>query len=145
MAGRRKDALKKREIDSITRPGKIFILPGCIFRASNPAIVGCEVVAGIVKAGYKLFKDDKQIGEIKQIQSDGKNISEAKIGDKMAVSIMGPTVGRQINETDVLYTEVSGEDYRKLKKLEKLVTDNELKTLEEIKEIKRKHDPRWGL
>ncbi len=140
-----KEATKKKELDTITRPGKILILPGCIFRASNPAIVGCDVISGSVKAGYKLFKEDKAIGEIKQVQSQGKSIAEAKIGDKVAISIDGPTVGRQINESDVLYTDISEEDYRKLKKFEKLLAENEVKLMEEIKEIKRKYNPRWGL
>lgn len=140
-----KEATKKKELDTITRPGKMLILPGCIFRASNPAIVGCDVISGIVKSGYKLFKDDKPIGEIKQVQSQGKSINEAKIGDKIAVSIEGPTVGRQINESDVIYTDITEEDYRKLKKFDKLLTENELKVMEEIKTIKRKYNPRWGL
>src|SRR3989338_5358167 len=140
-----KEATKKKELDTITRPGKILILPGCIFRASQPAIVGCDVISGIVKPGYKLFKDDKPVGEIKQVQSQGKSINEAKIGDKVAVSIEGPTVGRQINESDVLYTDITEEDYRKLKKFDKLLTENELKVMEEIKTIKRKYNPRWGL
>ena len=140
-----KEATRKKELDTITRPGKILILPGCIFRASNPAIVGCDVISGIVKPGYKLFKDDKPIGEIKQVQSQGKSINEAKIGDKIAVSIEGPTVGRQINESDVLYTDITEEDYRKLKRFDKLLAENELKVMEEIKTIKRKYNPRWGL
>jgi len=140
-----KEATKKKELDTITRPGKILILPGCIFRASNPAIVGCDVISGIVKPGYKLFKDDKPIGEIKQVQSQGKSINEAKIGDKIAVSIEGPTIGRQINESDVLYTDITEEDYRKLKRFDKLLAENELKVMEEIKTIKRKYNPRWGL
>lgn len=138
-------ATKKKELDSITRPGKIMILPGCVFRASNPAIVGCDVISGIVKPGYSLFKADKAVGEIKQIQSQGKNIAESKIGDKVAISIDGPAVGRQIAESDVLYTDISEEDYRKLRKFEKFLTESELKLLEEIKEIKRQYNPRWCL
>jgi len=53
-----KENIKKREIEGLTRPGKIRILPACVFRASNPAIVGCEVQGGIVKPGYTLFKND---------------------------------------------------------------------------------------
>lgn len=140
-----KESMRKKEMEGITRAGKMLILPGCVFRASNPAIVGCEIVSGIVRPGCQLFREDRIIGEIKQIQSQGKNINEAKIGDKVAVSISGATVGRQIDEADVLYTELSGEDYKKLKKFESLLTDHEIKTLEAIKEIKRKYDPKWGL
>ena len=137
-----KEEKKKKELEEITRPGKLRILPGFVFRASNPAIVGCEV-EGIVKPGYKLMKE-KNIGEIKQIQSQGENKGEAKTGDKVAISISGPTVGRQINEDDVLYTDVSSEEYKRLKKNENLLTETEKRILEEIKNIKQKSDPMWG-
>jgi translation initiation factor 5B len=141
------ERIKKDEIDSITRAGKIKILPGCIFRSSNPAIVGCDVLGGIIKPGYFLFKNDgeaKQVGQIKQIQSQGQTVDEAKIGDKVAVSIIGPTVGRQINESDELYTDIGSEDYKSLLKNEKMLTEHEKKVMEEIKEIKRKKEPNWG-
>lgn len=141
-----KELLKKKELEGITRPGKIRILPECIFRASNPAIVGCEVLGGILKPGYKLLKEERGVvGEIKQIQSQGQNIEEAKIGDKIAVSIVGPIVGRQIDESDVLYTEISSDEYKRLRSNEQFLTENEKAVLEEIKEIKKKHDRRWGL
>ncbi len=139
-----KEATKKREIESIARAGKIRLLPGCIFRASNPAIVGCEVLGGIIKPGYKLLKEYKEIGEIKQIQNQGQNVDSATISDKVAVSIIGPTVGRQIDESDILYTDLSGDDYKRLIKNEKLLTEHEKKVLEEIVELKRKQDRMWG-
>ena len=138
-----KEEKKKKELEEITRPGKIKILPGFVFRASNPAIVGCEV-EGVVKPGYKLMKE-KDVGEIKQIQSQGENISEAKTGDKMAISISGPTIGRQVFESDVLYTDISSEEYKKLKKNENFLSESEKKILEEIKKIKQKLNPMWGL
>jgi translation initiation factor 5B len=108
--------------------------------------VGCEVLGGVLKPGYHLFKEERgNVGEIKQIQSQGQNVDEAKIGDKIAVSIVGPVVGRQIDESDVLYTEMTSEEYLKLKKNERFLTEHELAVLEEIKEIKKRHDPRWGL
>ncbi|MDI6722018.1 MAG: translation initiation factor IF-2 [Candidatus Aenigmarchaeota archaeon] len=147
-----KESIKQKEIEEITRPGKITILPGCTFRASNPAIVGCEVLGGIVRPKFNLFKEVedfpgtlKECGEIKQIQSQGENVSEAKTGDKVAISIMGPAVGRQIIEGDILYTDISSDEYKKLIKNEKLLSDSEVKALNEIRELKRKKDPKWGL
>jgi translation initiation factor 5B len=108
----------------------------------------CQVSGGIVKPGYGLFKingDIKQVGEIKQLQSQGQSVEQAKIGDKVAVSITGPVIGRQINESDVLYTDLNTQDYKKLMSHQKLLSEHEKKILEEIKEIKRKFDPRWGL
>ena len=142
---KKKSDIIKEELENVTKPGKLRILPGHVFRVNNPAIVGCEILGGFMKPGYKLFIESSSIGEVKQIQSQGENVSEAKIGDKVAVSITGPTIGRQIKEGDVLFTDLSGEDYKKLKKFHHLLTGHEKQVLEEITELKRKHDPRWGL
>lgn len=140
-----KEGIKKKEIEGLTRPAKIRILPGCVFRASNPAIVGCEVGGGLLRSGSPLMKDGKPVGEVKQIQSQGQNIDEAKSGDKIAVSITGPTVGRQIYEGDTLYTDIGSGDYKKLLKNEQFMTSTEKQVLQEIFEIKRSQDPRYGL
>jgi len=140
-----KEDIKKKELDAIIRPGKIKLIPGCVFRASNPAIVGCEVIGGIIKPGYKLMKEDKEIGEVKQLQNQGKNMDEAKIGDKIAISIIGPTVGRQIDENDTLLTDLTSNDYKNLIKNEKFLTEHEKTVLEEIKSIKQKKDKMWGM
>lgn len=139
-----KEELKKREIAVVTRPAKITILPGYVFRASNPAIVGCEVF-GTAKPGYKLLNiDGREIGEIKQIQKEGETLESVE-NDKVAISISGPTVGRQIFEGDVLYSNITNDDYKKLKAFEKFLSENEKSILNEIFEIKRKIDSRFGL
>ena len=97
-----------------------------------------------MRPDYKLIKDDKEVGEIKQIQIQGKNVEEAKIGDKVAISIIGPTVGRQIDESDTLYTDVPSSDYKKMMQLEKFLTEHEKSVLQEIAEIKRKKEPMYG-
>lgn len=140
-----KENIKKEEIKSLQRACKLKIIPGCIFRASNPAIVGCEIIGGILKPGAAILKDGKEVGEVKQIQVNGENTEEAKIGDKVAVSMIGPTVGRQIDESDILYTNVTTEDYKKLLKHAKIINQHEITVLEELKIIKRKTDPRWGM
>jgi len=114
------------------------ILPGYVFRASHPAIVGVEVTGGVVKPGYSLVKGDKIIGKIEQIQKEGSNVSEAKYGDKLAVSISGATVGRQIKEGDELFTAMGKENIRKLEEMRDLLSKSEIDTLEEIKDIIKK-------
>lgn len=143
------EEIENKEIAALPRPGKFRVLPGLIFRASNPAIVGCEIISGIVKPESELFKvagkEIKDAGAIKQIQSQGQNVSEAKINDKVAISISGVAVGRQIEEGDVLYTDITDSDYRKMVKNERFLTEHEKQTLREIVEIKRRHNPRFGL
>ncbi|RLI97293.1 MAG: translation initiation factor IF-2 [Candidatus Aenigmatarchaeota archaeon] len=139
--------IKEREIEGITRPAKFKILPGCVFRASNPAIVGCEVLGGLVRAGAKVVKqDDENItGEIKQIQSEGKNVDEAKMGDNVAISLIGISVGRHVKEGDIFITDLTSEEYKTLKKYKDLLSESEKATLEEIRNIKQAKDKFWGV
>ena len=130
--------IKREKLDEVIRPGKMKILPGYIFRASHPAIVGVEVTGGVVKPGYSVVKGDKIIGKIEQIQKEGSNVSEAKYGDKLAVSISGATVGRQIKEGDELFTAMGKENIRKLEEMRDLLSKSEIDTLEEIKDIIKK-------
>src|SRR5438477_426889 len=97
----------KAEMDLLIRPGKIKLLKGFVFRRSDPAIVGVEVLDGIIKPKYPLINSRGQrIGQVIRIQDQGKDVGEAGAGKQVAVSIDKPMVGRQINEGDVLYVEV---------------------------------------
>ncbi|MFA4820417.1 MAG: translation initiation factor IF-2 [Candidatus Aenigmatarchaeota archaeon] len=139
------EKIKKKEIEGLTRPAEIKLIPGSVFRASDPAIIGCEVY-GLLKPGSDLIKDNGQkAGSIKQIQSQGQNVDEAKTGDKVAISISGPTIGRQVKENETLYTDINTNEYKALKKNEKFLSAPELAVLEKIFAIKRKTDPRYGL
>jgi len=139
------EKIKKKEIEGLTRPAEIKLIPGSVFRASDPAIIGCEVY-GMLKPGSDLIKDNGQkAGSIKQIQSQGQNVDEEKTGDKVAISLSGPTIGRQVKENETLYTDINTNEYKALKKNEKFLSAPELTVLEKIFVIKRKMDPRFGL
>lgn len=112
-----KEKIRLEKLNTITLPAKIRILGGHTFRTSKPAIVGVEVLSGTIKSGYKLKKDGKEIGEIKAIQSEGAAVEKAVTGDKVAISIEGPTVGRQIEEGDELVTIINEETFKVLKEL----------------------------
>jgi|Deesub1362A_J573_1020465.scaffolds.fasta_scaffold00233_42 translation initiation factor 5B len=137
---------KKRELEKIIMPAKIRILPGFVFRTSKPAIVGIEVLAGVIRNNYKLMKEDgTQIGYIKGIQDKGRNISCAQIGQQVAVSIEGPVVGKQINEGDILYSDISENEARLIEaKYKEDLSFEENEAFEEIKRIKRKKNPFWA-
>lgn len=128
--------IERQKLESVIRPGKVKILPGFVFRASNPAIVGVEVLGGIIKPGVSLVKKGKIIGSLKQIQREGSNVPKASCNDKVAISISGPTVGRQIEEGDELYTAMGKDNLRRLEELKDLLTKSELQVLEEIKELR---------
>jgi translation initiation factor 5B len=113
-----KEKIRLQKLDTVVLPARVVILPGHTFRTSKPAIVGVEVLAGTIKSGYRLKKEGKEIGEIKAIQSEGASVVKAVAGDKVAISIEGATVGRQIQEGDELSTIISEETLKVLEELD---------------------------
>ncbi|HJJ55572.1 MAG TPA: translation initiation factor IF-2, partial [Methanocorpusculum sp.] len=100
-------ARESKQFENIMIPAKISILPGCVFRKSDPAIVGVRVLGGILRAHVSIAtRDGKCIGEIKQIKLNKENIREANEGLEVAVSIDNVTIGRQIDVGDPLYVAV---------------------------------------
>ncbi len=132
------------KIKNLVWPCKIKILEGYIFRQSNPAIVGVDILAGKLKAGTPVFKENV-VTSVKAIQHEGENVSEAKKGQSVAVSLPDVTVNRQIKEGDVLYTDVSEEHFKAFKKLKKYLNEDEILVLKEIAEFKRKSNSMWGM
>lgn len=134
------------KLDLLTRPCKIQLLQGYVFRQNNPAVIGVEIMGGKAKTGMPLMKDDgKRITEIKGMQSEQKNVSEAERGKQLALSMEGVTVGRQISEGDILYSAIPEEDFRKIKELKKYLTKEEVEIIKEIAAIMRKNNPVWGV
>jgi len=141
-----KKRLEGKELEFLVRPCKLQIMKGYIFRQNNPAVVGVDVLEGKIKVDTPLMKKDgKKITEVKSIQENQENINEAEKGKQVAVSLPKVTVGRQINEGDILYSAVSEDDFRKLKELKKNLSDEEKKILKEIAEIMRVKNPLWGI
>jgi len=141
------DKLALGEFDRLVKPGKIRIMPGYVFRKAKPAIVGVEVLAGQIKPKLVLVKKEgEDVGEIMQIQDQGKAVSEAAAGMQVAVSLNKPTVGRQINENDVLYIRIP-EPHAKvlLTKFQDQLNPAELEALNEYVELmRRKTTPFWA-
>lgn len=102
-----KTAGVKAEMDLLIRPGKVRLLKGFVFRRSDPAIVGVEVLEGTIRPRYPLLnRDGKRVGAVVGIQDQGKDVVEASAGKEVAISIDKPTIGRHIFEGDVLYVDV---------------------------------------
>jgi len=143
-----REAEKRRELERLIRPGKIRILPGYVFRRSNPAIVGVEVQGGIIKPGYPLMKENgKRVGSIHQIQDRGKTLQEARAGMAVAISIRGHVmVGRHIDEGETLYTDIPEQHaILWLTKYKSELSDDERMVLNEIVKAKRKQNPTYAL
>ena len=137
---------ESKELGKLPLPCKLEFLKGYIFRQNNPAIFGVEISNGILKSGINLMnKQGKDIGQVKQIQLDKETVEQAEKGKQVAISVEGPTIGRQINEGEILYSSISEDKFRKLKKLKKLLSKDQIEILKEIAEIKRKENQVWGI
>jgi translation initiation factor 5B len=143
-----REQMKLRELETLVRPGKIRILPGYVFRRSDPAIVGVEVVGGTIKPGYQLIREDcAEVGAIMQIRDRDNVLKQATIGQRVAISIKGKVmVGRHIDEGDILYTDIPKEHVVLwLTKYSGELREDERAILNEIVKIKRKIDPLYGM
>lgn len=141
-------AAQQREavMENITRPAKIRLMPDHVFRSSGPAVVGVEIIEGVLNTGSHLMDENGESrGRIKSIQEEGDSIDSASKGDEVAVSITDITIGRQVDEGDELYTDLAGKDYKIIQRMEDAFTAGELRVLEDIVEIKDGQDPRWKL
>ena len=141
-----REALIKREFDRLVKPAKIKVLPGYVFRRARPAIVGIEVLAGKIKPRIRLTTEDgKEIGEIQQIQDRGETMSEAEVGNQVAISIDKATVGRHFNEGDILHVGVPEEHAKILNtKYQDRLTPDEAEALKELVTLMRKSSPFWA-
>ena len=77
-------------------------------------------------------ENGRSVGKIKEMQKDSKTIKKAEKGDEVAVSVIGVTMGRHINEGEVINSNIPLKDISRLGK-----TVDEKSLLEEIKQIKR--------
>ena len=130
----------KAEMDLLIRPGKARLLKGFVFRRSDPAIVGVEVLEGMIKAKYPLVNSEgKRVGIVLRIQDQGKDVGEASAGKQVAVSIDKPMVGRHIFEGDVLYVDVPLQHARALAtKFKDHVSPRELALLDELAGLEKR-------
>src|SRR3989338_7815380 len=121
-------------LETVIRPCKLRVLPGCVFRQSKPAIFGAEILAGTVKPKYRLKRQCKVVGEIKEVQKSGTNVAEAVSGDRIAISMDDVVIGKHIFENDVLQTDVRGRDLQILEKVKKKLREDEKALLAELQE-----------
>ncbi len=90
-------------------------------------------------------KDAKHLASVKSIQLEMENISELEKGKQAAVSLPGVVCGRQLFEKDVLYSMIPEDEFKKLKRLKKYLSSEEITIMKEIAEINRKHNQLWGV
>ena len=134
------------EFESLTKPGKFKVLKEYIFRRSEPAIVGVEVLGGVIKPGVTLMNSEgKVVGSLTQIQDRGKPLPQAETGAKVAIAVKEGVVGRNIHGDEILYVWVPERDARQLiTNYATSLDEKSLKTLEEFIEIMRRKNPLYA-
>lgn len=141
-----KKKIEERELDNLVRPCKILLMPNYVFRQNNPAIMGADILSGKVKVGTQLMnKDGHVITSVKGLEHQKESLTFADAGKQVALSMDNVTVGRQIFEGDILYSEIPEAHFRKMKEFKHLLSPKEIDILKEIAEIKRKDRPVWGI
>ncbi len=142
-----RERVRAKLLESYVRPAKFVLKPGYVFRRSDPAIVGVDVLGGVLRPKAPVMrKDGKPVGTVKEMQREKRAVQVAKLGDELAVSIDGPMIGRHVQEGDVLYTDIPRDHVLALKgELRDLLSGDELAVLDEIIAIKQREDSTYGV
>jgi hypothetical protein len=90
-------------------------------------------------------EEGEEKGRIKAIQKEKSTVEHAERGEEVAVSVPGLTFDRQLKSVKFLYPDLTAEQFRNFKKNKDLLSQDEIKTLQEIAEIKRKDKAIWGI
>ncbi|UTF53728.1 translation initiation factor IF-2 [Natronosalvus rutilus] len=136
-------------LDNITRPSRFRVLEDHVFRQNDPAVVGVEIYSGTLQNNSFVAKwednEPTRVGQVKGIQEQGEDVDEARAGERVSVAIDGPTIGRQVKEGDLLWTEVPEKHAKILEQeLASEIPADELEALNMYLEKHRKRDPFWG-
>ena len=142
-------AQQEQVLENITRPARFEILDDHTFRQSDPAVVGVEIRGGLLRRNSRIVNFDgnepERVGQLKSIQDEGEDVDEARTGERVAVSIDGPTVGRQIKEGDELWVEIPEKHAKILEQeLNEDISADEREVLSMYLDKHRNRDPFWG-
>ncbi|KUG15042.1 translation initiation factor 2 [hydrocarbon metagenome] len=137
---------EQKRFEQIIMPAKVRVLPHCVFRQSNPAVVGVRVLGGTLRTDVNLIQTDgRKVGHLKSMQLNQENIREAQAGAEIAISVEGASVGRQFSVEDDLFVDIPE---RHVKVLEReMLSHLPISTREILGEftgMKRRADPFWG-
>ena len=125
---------------------KFQFMRGYIFRRNDPAVFGAEILVGKLRQKVVVVSEaGKKIGTVQQVQENGKAIEEATKGMQVAVSIKGPVIGRQLNEDEILYTDLNSKHAKMLtERFIHRLDEEEKQVFDRILFMKRKSDPAYG-
>lgn len=141
-----KKRIDREKLGELASIFKLEILPGNIFRNSNPAIFGVRVAGGKVKPGTLLItQNNEKMSRVKGMQAEKQSLQEATSGMELAISLPGVTFDRQLKDTKYLFSDLSEAQFKEFKKNKGLLNSEDIKILQEIASIKRKEKVTWGV
>ncbi|MFW6286083.1 MAG: translation initiation factor IF-2 [Nanoarchaeota archaeon] len=138
--------IERKKLESLVLPFEIKILKNCIFRGSNPAIVGVEVLGGTLRQNASLLTEyGKKVGSVKTIKDKDETLKSLEFKKSAAISVEDMVIGRHVEEGDCLYSFMGEENFRNLKKHKDLLSKDEVEVLKKIALVMRKGNAFWGL
>ena len=145
-AARKREEDERSALSTVTPPAKIKALPGMFFRRNDPAVFGVEVMAGRLKPKVRLMDSNGvELGMVEQIQDNAKPVTEATKGMQVAISVRGPTLGRQVRENDTSYSFPTSHDVKLLRgELSATLKEDDTEALDEIVAIRSAKDMMYG-
>ncbi|MDA4135606.1 MAG: translation initiation factor IF-2 [Thaumarchaeota archaeon] len=145
-AAKRREEDERNALSTIVHPAKLKALPGMFFRRNDPAVFGVEVMAGRLKPKVRLMDSTGvELGVVEQIQENAKPVQEATKGMQVAISVRGPTLGRQVRENDLIYSFPTSHDVKLLKgDLASTLKEDDAVALDEIIAIRSVKDMMYG-
>jgi translation initiation factor 5B len=137
---------EQKRFEHVVMPAKIRLLPDCVFRQSNPAVVGVRVLGGKLRSDVELVRlDGKKVGHLKTMQMRSETIREADAGQEVAISIEGATVGRQVSVGDDLFVDIPERHVKVLEReMVKTLNPAAQEVLAEFAAMRRRAEPFWG-
>jgi len=137
--------MEKERLLGLASLTKLRVLSQYVFRNTSPAIFGVRVEAGKLVSGIEMIDEKgERVGKIKNLQHENKSVSEASEGTELAISVPGINFERRMRNIKVIYSNISENQFRGFRKNKDLLSQNEIKTIQEIAEIKRQGKADWG-
>lgn len=134
----KKKEIEKRKLMQLTALCKLEILPQYVFRNTKPAIFGVRIEVGkLIPEINMINRAGEKVGRIKKIQSENKGVEEAGEGMEVAISLPGVNFERQLKDEEFLYSDITPNQLKNFKKNKDLLSQNEMRLLQEIAEIKK--------
>ena len=138
--------IEKARLMELAQICKLEILHQYVFRNLNPAIFGVKILAGKVKTGMKIIDDQgEDLARVKSLQLERESAKEASEGMEVAMALPGINFERKLKNIQFIYSEITEKQFKNFKKNKDLLSQSEMKTLQEIADIKRKKKEDWGM